>query len=272
MKGLLKNNIKLIVGIVIGLIISGVSVYAAILITADKVSYLDGTVEDALDELYKKAEKITEIKKFCELKSGKSETVGAKYECDLGDGVKRNFFILAINNDNSVNLIMEQNITQGTSKTTMSWNDAMKYFSDGEGVIYKNSWINVIDLDLPKAQDIANAVGRSNWKAVDSGSTWWCFGSKTQDSQSFPNCNESTNSEYNWLYNYTRECIGSGCDASASLDSTEAYGYWTRDLTPNSANAWDVDRVGNLGSDAASNAARYGVRPVITILKSNLYE
>ena len=64
-KNFLKNNIKLFVGIIIGIIISGTSVYAAtILFNSNQVGY-DNTssgmsatnVQDALDELYTKANK-----------------------------------------------------------------------------------------------------------------------------------------------------------------------------------------------------------------------
>ena len=47
----MKNNIKLFIGILIGVILTGTMVYAASL-TSNDISYGDGTVKDALDDLY----------------------------------------------------------------------------------------------------------------------------------------------------------------------------------------------------------------------------
>ena len=62
MRDFIKNNIKLVIGIIIGLVISGVGVYA-LTVTAGEISY-DNTqsgiqannVKDAIDKLYEKAE------------------------------------------------------------------------------------------------------------------------------------------------------------------------------------------------------------------------
>lgn len=48
----MKNNIKLFVGIVLGILISGVTVYATNYLASD-VTYKDTTVDKVLDELYK---------------------------------------------------------------------------------------------------------------------------------------------------------------------------------------------------------------------------
>ena len=68
-KEVLKKNVKLVIGIIIGAVISGTSVYAAILYASSDVGY-DNTssgmsatnVQDALDELYTKASKIDTYK------------------------------------------------------------------------------------------------------------------------------------------------------------------------------------------------------------------
>ena len=87
----------------------------------------------------------------------------------------------------------------------MTWNNAMKYIENNN---LKSTWKYVTKVDLPQAQAIANAVGYSSWKAVDSGSTWWCLASHKQDSQSAPYCNTNDAQAYNWLYDYTRACNG----------------------------------------------------------------
>ena len=68
----LKNNYKIIIGIIIGAVISGCGVYAATVIAAASVTYSDNTslgatnVQDAIDKLNTKATtKIAEAKKEC---------------------------------------------------------------------------------------------------------------------------------------------------------------------------------------------------------------
>ena len=68
----LKNSYKIIIGIIIGVVISGCGVYAATVIAASKVEYTDNAslgatnVQDAIDKLNTKATtKIAEAKKEC---------------------------------------------------------------------------------------------------------------------------------------------------------------------------------------------------------------
>ena len=152
---------KLFVFVLGAIIFGGTGTVLAYTYAANQISYTPkdtswkvDNVKDAIDDLYVKAPK-----KFCELKSGTALTVGSKYECDPGDGTKRNFFVLAV--DNKVKLIMEHNITEGSGTTTMTWMNAMKYFRTGAGASTKSAWTNVVDVDLPMAQDIANAVGNT---------------------------------------------------------------------------------------------------------------
>ena len=267
MMKVLKSRIFIfLLGVVIAI---GIGTYAEDnLLASRKVTYNNSRVDGALNELYQKAAGINlNDKRVCKLIDetyGSYLSVGSKYECEVAIGVKKNFYLLA-ETTTSVKLIMDRNITQGTNTTTMTWNNAMKYIDNNN---LKTTWTNVMDVDLPEVQDIVNAVGRSNWKAADSGSTWWCFASKSQDYQSSPYCNTEQAQAYNWLYDYTREC--NGC--TNSLGSGEAYGYWTRDLISNTADAWYVDRDGDLGSYPVSYDTGHGVRPVITILKSNIYK
>jgi len=255
---------------IIGALIFGsVGVLASTILARD-IAYKNTNVEDALDDLYAKAPK-----KICELKSGTANTVSAKYECDPGDGVKRNFYILEVR-DKEVKLIMEHNITEGTSTTTMTWNNAMKYFRTGAGASTKSAWTNVVDVDLPIAQDIANAVGNTGWNMEDKNYDGWFYFDKNGSSYGQTQvANTSNLSNFRWLYNYTRGCSAYGCDSATSLGSTEAYGYWTRDIVAqakdSSVRVWNVGRFGGLSNDAVSYDTYAGVRPVITVLKGQLY-
>ena len=178
---------------------------------------------------------------------------------------------------------MDRNITQGTNMTTLPWSkkgtsyttDAMTYIADNN---LKTTWSNVLDVDLPSAQDIANAVGNTSWKVEDKDYIDWFYFDKNNGSYGQTQvANVSNLSAYRWLYNYTRECTDYGCDSATSLGAGEAYGYWTRDVVAQNSDttyphrAWRVNRHGFLDFDTVSDDAAYGVRPVITVLKSNLF-
>ncbi|MBE6161562.1 MAG: hypothetical protein E7158_05050 [Firmicutes bacterium] len=277
---ILKSRILLVI---VTIILTGsISVYAARKYYASDITYKETTLDKALDTLYTTQNttvnnlnsQITNLqsqvnsltvqaqnsyKKVCTLKSGNALAIGSMYECDPGDGTKRNFYILEVRAD-SVDLIMDRNISSGT----MTWNNAMKYIKNNN---LKTTWKDVFNVDLPKAQAIANAVGNTSWYATDN-EAGWCFASKKIDYQSSPWCNTSQASAYNWLYDYTRAC--NGCTHSLNDTNGQPYGYWTRDMVVNTSNAWRVVRDGNMSPDTVSTAAYYGVRPVITLSKYNL--
>ena len=76
------KSIKIIIAFVLGVIVSGIGVYA-LSINSKDVSYKTTNVSDAIDDLY---EKVTNsVSKFCELKSGNALEVGSMYECDPGE-------------------------------------------------------------------------------------------------------------------------------------------------------------------------------------------
>jgi hypothetical protein len=170
---------------------------------------------------------------------------------------------------------MEHNITEGSGTTTMTWMNAMKYFRTGSGASIKAAWVYVQSVDLPMAQDIANAVGNTGWNMEDkSYDGWFYFDLSNGTYGQTQIANTSNLSNYRWLYNYTRECLAYGCDAATSLGSTEAYGYWTSDIVAQqkdtTSRAWYVFRAGTLSSNTVSSGTHGGVRPVITVLKGNL--
>ena len=290
----MKNKFKMIFAFILGIVISGTVVYAsgilARTVTYDNsVSNLKDSngndvvdVQTAIDILLDKAENVNGLsKRVCTYVSegsfGQEGQIGAKYSCDPGDGVLRNFYILAVDT-NKVKLIMDRNITQGSSQTIMTWMNAMKYFRTGAGAATKAAWTNVIDVDLPSAQTIANAVGNTSWNMEDKDDKGWFYFDKNGSTYGQTQvANDSNLSNYRWLYNYTRECSAYGCDSATSLGSTEAIGYWTRDIVAQNSDTtcphrtWFVRRHGYLRNDSVSNDTAYGVRPVITILKSNLY-
>ena len=265
----MKKNILII--LICSIVFTIVGVYAATTYLASEIAYKDTTVESALDELYELTPK-----KFCELKSGSEYAIGSKYECDPGDGVKRNFYVLRVNN-NQVELIMEHNITEGSSNTAITWTDAMNYFNTGIGASIKSSWNNVLYIDLPGAQEIADAVGNTGWRLESKNCDGWFYLDSNNGVYGQTQIANSSNiSNYAWLYNYTRGCLNNGCVESTNLGSTEAYGYWTKDSVAqpkdSTGYAWNIGSDGYLawGIISGNSQSTSGVRPVITVLKNNL--
>ena len=264
----MKNKLKIVVAFILGgIVFGGVVALAAIKIQANEVGYKNGTVEDALDNLYNQ---VSSKKTVCMLLSGTANTIGAKYACNPGDGVIRNFYLLKVDGNN-VKLIMEQNLSDTVgSARTMNHGTALNYLkSGGAGYATVSAWTNVIDVDLPSAQDIADAGGITGWNVTTATADNWSYFGTNGNTDS----DKGNRTPYAWLYNYTRGCVINGACTNeyGESDSSKAYGYWTKDLIQNDASrAWYVHRGGNLARDAVSYDTDLGVRPVITILKSGL--
>ena len=233
-------------------------------------------VKDAIDELYNKANSSSQLlNEICtyqlEGSYGQKGQVGALYDCEVGPNIHKNFYILTIR-DKEVDMIMEKNITQGTSTTTMTWMDAIEYIDNNN---LQTIWSNVLDISLPNVQDIANAVGNTSWKMENNEKTdWFCFGTG-YNQQCAANSgalkNDTQTLKYRWLFNYTKECENSGCLESTSLSGNEANGYWTQNLIKNDGTqAWRVYRDSAIRNYDISNNQTTGVRPVITVLKLQL--
>ena len=172
---------------------------------------------------------------------------GDEYTCELGDNDEKTFFVLETNGDN-VSLIMNKNIDSNgkgtTSGNTVAWcksgNDN-SCAADGALEYLKTSttgWTKLTEsqISLPTGQQIATAAG------------------KTFDANSISNISGLPT----WLY--------------GNLNSTSApYAYWTStSYASNSNSAWAVAFVGRLGEGTIGSSGDHGVRPVITLSKTQL--
>ncbi len=261
----MNKSIKVIIAFLIGVISAGsIGEYATVKIQASEVGYNGTPLDEVLNDLYNRS---NNRKAVCMLLDGTVNTVGAKYSCNPGDGTARNFYLLKVAGDN-VKLIMEQNLSDTVGSPTMNHSTALAYFTSGAGVSIKNSWTNVMSIDLPDAQDIADAGNITGWNVVTATEdNWSYFGVNSQS-------DGNKKSNYAWLYNYTRGCVNYGaCTIQYSNgDTNKANGYWTKDLiSNNSTSAWIVNKYGSLTHDSTSVDTNCGVRPVITVPKSNLY-
>ncbi len=190
---------------------------------------------------------------------------GDEYTCELGDNDEKTFFVLETNGDN-VSLIMDRNIAlngKGRTSDEVAWvtykdylaaggteSDWGDYGNNNLGPITVNkilkertsAWTKLDEdqITLPSGQQIATASG------------------KTFDASSISESSELPT----WLY--------------GNLSIGVPYGYWTS--TPSySSNAWIVYYGGNmdhnsyLGRGVVNGSGNpNGVRPVITVSKSNL--
>ena len=169
--------------------------------------------------------------------------LGAEYTCELGDGVSRTFYVLGTDGDN-VKLIMNENLGN-----TVAWCDQSGTnpydnvcAADGANAALAertSGWtkLSQSQITLPEGQDIADAMGDTEWN----------------------DANYTGKVGPTWMY--------------VNLDGNNGpYGYWTS--TPysgSSDSAWFVFSDGGfLYNSNVGTASINGVRPVITISKSNL--
>ena len=122
---------------------------------------------------------------------------------------------------------------------------------------------------LITAQEIAQITGNTGWDEKLAASNWYYFDSNTITASDTCKSGNTTGCKYGWLYDRTStNCTKYGCLNNS--DQT-TYGYWTS--TPNadgSSNAWNVYCGGRLSILYVDADRTYGVRPVITVLKSKL--
>ena len=208
---------------------------------------------------YEATEKSNTVTKLCTKKDGvdlNNLTYGNEFTCELGDNDAKTFYVLETNGDN-VSLIMNANIgTDGkavtsasTDKGTVSWCKTGDDNScNGDNAIEvlaqrTSNWNKITDksmITLPSANQIATVIGQVLGE----------------------NCIDKLPS---WLY------------GNLSNDWVAPAAYWTSTPSPydSPSYAWSVNYMGWLdngvaGLYAISNSTIYGIRPVITVAKSQL--
>ena len=123
---------------------------------------------------------------------------------------------------------------------------------------------------LITTQELAQITGNTPWnEKVAVNSNWYYFDSKTTTASTTCTDGNTTECSYRWLYDRTNNnCTKYGC---LNNSDKETYGYWTASSrAANSNYAWRVNYNGNVISLNVDNNNRNGIRPVITISKSQL--
>ncbi len=188
-------------------------------------------------------------------------------------------------NDNAkeanVNLILDHNTT-----SFVEWISRDDYINEGgSSTEYGNNkgyvtvsnklqtdteqWIDGLAPRLIKADEVAKITLNVNWKSSLTTSKNFYFDSKKNEQSSTCNGENNTNCKYGWLYDNTLNCKKYGCNNEVN----DTNGYWTtsRDIS-STDKAWVVNNDSSLNSYSVSINNKYGVRPVISIEKSKIYE
>ena len=130
---------------------------------------------------------------------------------------------------------------------------------------------------LITTNEVAQIIGDTSWDekiATDH----YHFDSKTSSESDTCKEGNTTGCQYGWLYDRTSiDCTTYGC-LNSSSDSYETFGYWTASSCAfNTYGAWNIYYGASLYSEGVDNGGTiddfghtYGVRPVITVLKSQL--
>ena len=159
----------------------------------------------------------------------------------------------------TVNVILDHNTTAGVAYNSTGSNSEMKEVKRKLEEDTKE-WKNTARLIT--ANEIAKITGNTGWDASMENQPWFYLDSNNQTLTT-----SSTNkSKYAWLFDYINGCTNYGCNTPDSSNS----GYWTSTLYKENVEfAWLVCGNGSLLRDTVTYTA-IGVRPVITISKSNI--
>ena len=158
----------------------------------------------------------------------------------------------------TVNVILDHNTTANVAYNSTGNNSEMKEVKKALENDTKD-WKNTARLIT--ANEVAKITGNTGFDATQTGQGWFYLDSNNQTLT----VNSTNKSKYAWLFDYTIGCTNYGCNVSDS--STR--GYWTS--TPykgTSTVVWLVNLIGSLNHTYMTG--NNGIRPVITISKSNI--
>ena len=199
---------------------------------------------------------------ICDLQEGTSQTVGAKYTCHLDKD--RTFYVLS-SDSSTVDLLMAENFTDGdgtngTIPKTVAW------CTDGglDNKICMN--INTTGSAAPEGKDY---IGHITSVFNKSGLTV-SFPSATQIADADGKDNiEGFQLNQQWLYDNLTKYGEDGDQIEGPYKGV--FGYLTSSFqSDNAEGVWVVTFDGYISNYSVANRTDYGIRPVITIPKSQL--
>jgi hypothetical protein len=283
----MKENTKIIIALTVGMLISGVVVYAGTLLKASEVSYNETTVNDALNELFDLANKKGPTK--VDAKEGATykgivylDPTDLTKECDVTNSVSTTetkigcmkWYIYKESTD-SYTMILDHNAialvawNSGNSNSTKNeLSSALTYLTSTSG------W--KVTPRLITTAEVAAISGNTNFNFSTTTSYSGYFYLETNTSTA----PSTFTDKYAWLYDYTYGCTSYGCNIEdnntyayySSTSTAYVYGYYTNDqFVGDSVSDWSVALGGSLTLSSLSYNAKVGLRPVITISK-DLFE
>ena len=162
----------------------------------------------------------------------------------------------------TVNVILDHNTTANVAYNSTGSNSEMKEVKKALENDTKD-WKNTARLIT--ANEVAKITGNTNWDASKENQTLFCLDTNQSDTANWCAKTKGT-SKYTWLFDYTSVCTDYGCNISDSSN----WGYWTSiPYKDNTINVWVVNSYGSLTLDYVTRTV-VGIRPVITISKSNI--
>ena len=185
------------------------------------------------------------------------------------------FYIFDDSGDNYV-MILDHN-TSGD----VAWNGKNRNTSMNEVAIRlsedTNGWVG--SPRLMDADEVAAIVKNTSWRKSTARSTnYFYFGSKTTTEYSSQNAAEKImQRRYAWLFDNLYQSINYGGSVEdnnqyiygSNYGKSNITGYWTSSpVTGSDTFVWRVTRDGCLDDSSANESSVYGVRPVITLSKS----
>ena len=219
----------------------------------------DAKKQAAKDSFYENGTAVTavyynpETGKKCDDYTEKNSTTGTKSGC-------MKWYVFNDKEGNAtVNVILDHNTTANVAWNLTGNNSEMKEVKKALENDTKD-WKNTARLIT--ANEIAKITGHPTFDASKENQDWFYLDSNNQTQI----VNSTNKSKYAWLFDYTFDCTNNGCNTS----DLNTWGYWTSTTeTGTTSRAWLVDRDGDLSSGSVTIAV-IGVRPVITISKSNI--
>ena len=174
----------------------------------------------------------------------------------------------AFNDDDkssTVNVILDHNTTANVAWNSTGNNSEMKEVAEALKTDTSN-WKRDLNPRLIEANEIAKITGNTGFDVNNLNQDWFCLDTNKSDTTNWC-AKEKGKSEYAWLFDYTYDCTNYGCNKSDS----STWGYWTSTTKTGTTDAaWGVNRDGTLSSFGVVTSTYLGIRPVITISKSNI--
>ena len=164
----------------------------------------------------------------------------------------------------TVNVILDHNTTAKVVWNSTGNNSEMKEVKRKLEEDTKD-WKNTARLIT--ANEVAKITGNTRFDASKENQDWFCLDTNQSDTTNWCSKAQGT-SEYVWLFDYTNGCTSYGCNTSDS----NTWGYWTSSPYKgnSSSYAWLVQGNGALSRSFDVTTTDTGIRPVITISKSDI--